>query len=384
MITQPAYTRSHPYLAAIAESRPLNSAGSAKDTRHIVVDIEGSGMIYHAGDSLGVCPRNPKDLVAEVLAAYSLDPAALVAGDGGVPVSLEKALTTIYTLNRASKKFIKALAEKAAPGSARDRIHQIASDEKELEDYIFTRDLVDIRTEFPETVWTPDEFVASLTKILPRLYSIASSPAQHPQQVHLTVAVLSYETHGRKKEGLASGYLASLDPSGEKTLPIFVQSTRHFHLPQDLSKNIIMVGPGTGIAPFRAFLQERKATGATGKNWLFFGDQRAATDFLYRDELEQYLAHGSLASLDTAFSRDQEHKIYVQHLMLQRGAELWRWLQKGAYFYVCGDAKRMARDVNQALIEIAVQHGGLAPEAAADYINTTLAKTEKRYLKDVY
>ena len=256
------------------------------------------------------------------------------------------------------------------------------SDEAQLDQYVFTRDYIDVLNDFPQATFSEEEFMGLLTRANPRLYSIASSPVKHPNEVHLTVAVVRYKTHDRTKLGLASGYLGCCVPF-ENKVPVYVQPTRHFHLP-DSTTAMIMVGPGTGIAPFRAFLEHRQAHGHKGKNWLFFGDQKAATDFLYGEEFEEYQKQGFLTRLDTAFSRDQAHKIYVQNRLLENSAELWKWLQEGAYFYVCGDAKRMARDVHQALIDIAQKEGSLTPEAAKEYIEVTLTKTEKRYLKDVY
>jgi sulfite reductase (NADPH) flavoprotein alpha-component len=225
------------------------------------------------------------------------------------------------------------------------------------------------------------EWVSSLRKLQPRLYSISSSPKAHPDEVHLTVAIVRYELDGRARKGVCSTFLADR-VTGDVRVPVFVHKSPHFRIPADGSKPIIMVGPGTGIAPFRAFLEERRATGATGRNWLFFGDQRAATDYLYEEELAAMRADGFLTRLDLAFSRDQAEKIYVQTRMLEHAGEVWAWLQEGGHFYVCGDAKRMAKDVDAALHTIAETAGGLSPEAAADYIKQL--KTEKRYVRDVY
>jgi sulfite reductase (NADPH) flavoprotein alpha-component len=251
-----------------------------------------------------------------------------------------------------------------------------------FDDYIFTRDYTDVLAEYPVS-FALAEFMPLINKIQPRLYSIASSPKAHPGEVHLTVAVVTYHTHGRTKHGIATGYLGHGQALNVDEVPVYIQPTKHFHMPAP-DAAIIMVGPGTGIAPFRAFLEERAATGAKGRNWLFFGDQKKATDFLYEAEFAEMQRTGLLTRFDTAFSRDQAEKIYVQNRMQENGAEFWKWLQEGAYFYICGDAKRMARDVHQMLITIAQEHGGLSPEAAKEYIEVTLAKTEKRYLKDVY
>ncbi len=244
---------------------------------------------------------------------------------------------------------------------------------------------MDILREFDQARFeSPAAFVAQLTPVAPRLYSIASSPLAHPGEVHLCVAVVRYDTHGRPKKGLASGFLADHCGLFLKNIPVYVQPSRTFRLPKDGARNIVMCGPGAGIAPFRAFIEHRIAQGAQGRNWLFFGEQHRATDFLYGEELLAWHRQGQLHRLDLAFSRDQPHKVYVQHRMLEHARDLWDWLQNGAYFYVCGNAKHMAKDLHQALIQIAQEQGGLAPAAAADYVNLTLMKTERRYLRDVY
>jgi len=381
-VTPSVYSRTNPFPARLAENRPISGPPSKKDTRHFVIDISGSGLVYHAGDSLGVLAQNPPALVDEILGLLSFDPAAPVTGPKGT-ATLRETLLTGYTLNRVGKKFVKAIVEKLPAGEKKDALAAIVTNDEALDDFVFTRDYVDVLLEYPGVALTVEEFLPLVNKTAPRLYSIASSALPHPNHVHLTVAVVRYETHGRAKKGLASGYLADHAALGEPVVPVFVQPTRHFHLPEP-GVPMIMVGPGTGIAPFRAFLQERKFIGATGKNWLFFGDRTRKGDFLYEEEFESYRRSGLLTRLDTAFSRDQETKVYVQDRMIENGAELWKWLQEGAYFYVCGDAKRMAKDVHHALIEIAAKHGGLSPEKAVEYVDVTLSKTEKRYLKDVY
>jgi sulfite reductase (NADPH) flavoprotein alpha-component len=262
---------------------------------------------------------------------------------------------------------------------------EIVDNADELNAYIYSRDYVDILKEFDEARFeTPAGFLEQLSPIVPRLYSIASSLQAHPNEVHLCIAVVRFETHSREKKGLASGFFADHAELNVKNIPIYVQESRSFRLPADKSKDIIMIGPGTGIAPFRAFLEQRALDGATGRNWLFFGEQHRVTDFLYGDDFLAHQKKGTLHRFDLAFSRDQQNKIYVQHRMQENAKELWSWLQGGAYFYVCGDAKRMAKDVHQTLIDIAQKHGGLAPDKAAEYINTTLMRTERRYLRDVY
>jgi sulfite reductase (NADPH) flavoprotein alpha-component len=378
------YNKNNPFLAKIMENRSLSKTGSAKDTRHFIISLEGSGLRYDPGYSLGVFPRNAPVLVDELIGRLGLDAGhGIVQRDGSVK-SLRGVLLEDLTLNRANRKFVRALAEKLPAGVKRDELLAVAGDEEVLGEYVYTRDYVDLLDEFPGARFTAEELVESLSRVNPRLYSIASSLAKHPGEVHLTVAIVRYHTHGRDKKGLCSGFLADDTVLNVSNLPVFLAANRHFKLPDDDGVPIIMVGPGTGIAPFRAFLEEREVRGARGRNWLFFGDQHRATDFLYEEEFDAWQKGGLLTRLSTAFSRDQAHKIYVQDRMRENGAELWRWLKGGAYFYVCGDAKRMAKDVHQALIDIAVQHGGLDTGQAGEYVGKTLMKEEKRYVRDVY
>jgi sulfite reductase (NADPH) flavoprotein alpha-component len=278
-----------------------------------------------------------------------------------------------------------ALAKRIPQGEQRNRLMGLIDNSEAFSEYIDTRDYVDILKEFNEVRFeSPAAFLAQLSPVVPRLYSIASSLQVHPNEAHLCITVVRYQTHGRAKKGLASGFFADHSDMFVKNIPVYVQESRTFRLPQDGSKDIIMCGPGVGVAPFRAFLEQRILDGATGRNWLFFGEQRQATDFLYGHEWLVHQREGKLYRLDLAFSRDQPHKVYVQHRMLEQAKELWSWLQNGACFYVCGDARHMAKDVHQALIDIAQKEGGLSTEAAAEYVNVTLMKTEKRYLRDVY
>jgi sulfite reductase (NADPH) flavoprotein alpha-component len=272
---------------------------------------------------------------------------------------------------------LKWIAEHTPDATLRDLLVPEAKDA--LKHYLYGREIVDLLVDFPSVTFTPAEFVAHLRKLTPRLYSISSSLKAFPDQVHLTVASVRYESFGRKRKGVCSTFLAD---RVNGTVPVFVQTSHGFRLPANGDTPIIMVGPGTGIAPFRAFLHDRRASGAKGRNWLFFGDQRAETDFLYREELEPMVSDGHLTKLSTAFSRDQAEKVYVQNRMAEQGAELWAWLQEGAHFYVCGDASRMAKDVDAALHAVAATHGGLGVEGAAEFV--AKLKKEKRYQRDVY
>ena len=379
------YSRKHPFLAELVRHDRLTLPGSSKDTRHFVLNLASSGITYTPGDSLGAFGRNSPEVVDELIAWLEFDPATPVKVTNGQVIPFRDALLQEYIVNRANRKVMSGLAERIPQGEQRNRLMEILDNSELLAEYIDSRDYVDILKDFDEATFeSPEAFVAQLTPVVPRLYSIASSLAAHPGEVHLCVAVVRYDTHGRPKKGLASGFLADHADMFVKNIPVYVQESRTFRLPKDNSTDIIMCGPGAGVAPFRAFIEQRVAEGSRGRHWLFFGEQHSGTDFLYRDELLAYQRQGTLHRLDLAFSRDQSYKIYVQHRMQEQANELWNWLQNGAYFYVCGDAKHMAKDVHQALINIAQNQGGLSPDAAAEYVNVKLMRTERRYLRDVY
>lgn len=331
------------------------------------------------GDSLGVFPTNNPALVEEILEVLGFSGDEPVTDPNGHPLSIREALTRSYVITEKDKKLLAAIAEKD-PTAAHFAPMVTPEGKAELDSYAWGREVIDPLLAHPAAKFTPEEFVKCLRKLQPRLYSIASSQKAHPDAVHLTVAAVRYESHGRKREGVCSTFLA--DRADNFSVPVFVHTAKHFRVPEELSAPVIMVGPGTGIAPFMAFLQERKASGATGKNWLFFGDQKSSTDFLYREELEAWQAEGVLHRLDTAFSRDQADKIYVQHRMLEAAQDLFEWLEQGAYFYICGDASRMAKDVDAALHKVVETAAGKTPEEAAAYIEEL--KKAKRIRKDVY
>jgi len=379
------YSRKKPYLAELIRHDHLTAPGSLKDTQHFVLSLGNSGLTYTPGDSLGAFARNSPALVDELIAFLGFPADSVIKNPHGQSTSLREALLQDYILNRANRKIMGGLSERVPQGEQRNRLMEIVDNSEVLGEYIYSRDYVDILKDFDEAHFeTPESFLEQLSPIVPRLYSIASCLQAHPGEAHLCISVVRFESHGRKKKGLASGFFADHAELFVKNIPVYVQESRSFRLPADKSTDIIMVGPGTGIAPFRAFLEQRVLNGATGRNWLFFGEQHRATDFLYGEEFLTHQEKGVLHRLDLAFSRDQDHKIYVQHRMIENAKELWAWLQNGAYFYVCGDAKRMAKDVHQALIDIARTQGGLTPEKAAEYVNTTLMRTERRYLRDVY
>jgi sulfite reductase (NADPH) flavoprotein alpha-component len=335
---------------------------------------------YEVGDALGLMPANSPELVQEMLDALGFDGEEEVTSHDGAKKPLRQALIHDFQIRAPHKEFLAAIAQRdAADSFLRDLLDP--GIRTELDQYLYGREIIDFLLDSPKLGFTPNEFVKLLRKLQPRLYSIASSLKAYPEQVHLTVDTLRYDAHGRKRHGVSSTFLA--DRVTETTrVPVFIQQAKHFRLPENLERPVIMVGPGTGIAPFRAFLQERHATGAKGGNWLFFGAQKSATDYFYREELETLQAKGCLTRLDLAFSRDQAEKIYVQTRMQQNAAELWRWLEDGAHFYVCGDAKRMAKDVDDTLHAVIREAGGRSDDQAKEYVSTM--KKEKRYQRDVY
>jgi sulfite reductase (NADPH) flavoprotein alpha-component len=371
------HSKSNPFPSPVLENRNLNGPGE-KQTHQIALSLEGSGLEYEVGDALGVFPLNPPDVVDEIIANLPFKAGNVPTPDGG-EAPLRDALIRYYDIGSLNKSLIQKWQAKSGSPFLRSLV--AADDKKAYDDFCWGRDLIDLVIDHPADFADGEEFVSLLKKLQPRLYSIASSPRAHPGEVHLCVGIVRYHSFGRKRGGICSTFLA--DRVGPEVKPrVFVHSNKAFRLPADEATDVIMVGPGTGIAPFRAFLEDRKATAAKGRNWLFFGNPHRATDFLYQEEIEAYLADGTISKFDVAWSRDQKEKLYVQHLMLQQGAELWSWLSSGAAFYVCGDASRMAKDVDQALLKIAETHGKLSAEDAAAFISQL--KKEKRYLRDVY
>jgi sulfite reductase (NADPH) flavoprotein alpha-component len=370
----PAFDRTRPLLTRLAANRLLNAPGAEKETRQFIFDLAGTGFTYEAGDALGVWPKNDPGLVADMLATLNLPEATAVTVPGHGTLPLGTALLSHYEIGKTTPDMLRFVAERSGSTFLIDLM--LEERKSQRADWLWGRQFIDLLHGFPIHA-SAAELLAALKPMQPRLYSISSSPALHPDDVHLTVATVRY---GASRGGICSTFLA--DRAAGTQVPIFVQKSLHFRPPKDPARPMIMVGPGTGVAPFRAFLQHRQASGAVGKNWLFFGEQRASTDFYYRDELETMQRQGCLHRLDTAFSRDQADKIYVQHRMIENGALLWRWLQDGAHFYVCGDATRMAKDVDAALRQVAQDHGALPAEKAAEYV-AALAR-EKRYVRDVY
>jgi len=372
-----AYGKKNPFPAPLKERILLSGRGSNKETLHLEFSLEGSGLSYQPGDSLAIHPQNDPQVVDAILEVTGWN------GDDPLPLKnrealpLRQALLTHFDITSLTKKFISDYHDLVESS----KLAALLQDKEKLQTYLWGRQIIDLLEQFPARGLSPEQVTGLFRKCPPRLYSIASSLKTFPDEVHLTVAVVRYETHGRQRQGVASSYLADRIHPGDP-VPAFITPNKHFKLPEQSDRPIIMVGPGTGIAPFRAFLQERQAVGAKGKNWLFFGDQKYSYDFLYQTEWQEYLGSGLLTRLDLAFSRDQKKKIYVQHRMLEKARDLWSWLEDGAVFYVCGDASRMAHDVHEALIQIAESQGGMRRESAEEYV-ATLQK-DKRYLRDVY
>jgi len=374
---KPAFNRNNPFTARLIANTVLTQAESSKETRHYALSLADSGIEYEAGDALAVIPRNCPALVQDTLAALGLNGEEPVASAYNGQVPLQQALLEDYEIRLPAKELLAAIAERSEDAE----FAALLEDKDRLNAYLWGREMVDLLKAFPKARFTADEFVGLLKKLQHRAYSIASSSKQHPDEVHLTVASVRYESHARARKGVCSTFLA--DRAGEGgEVRVFLTPNKNFGVPADDNCPMIMVGPGTGVAPFRAFLQERKMRGAMGKNWLFFGERNRACDYFYANELEDYRASGLLTRLDLAFSRDQAEKVYVQQRMRENAGELYAWLEEGGYFFVCGDAYRMAKDVDAALHEIIMTAGGMNTDAAAAYVNRL--KKEKRYLRDVY
>ena len=379
--TAPAsrYTRSNPFPGKLVVNRRLSGPESKKDTRHFEIDLGGWGLSFEVGDSVAVYPSNDPDLVEEIIRALG------VKGDEPVSAaktqkSFREALLRDYSITHPTPKFLKAITQRA--NSALLLKDLLEPERKEdLDRYLWGMEVIDFLNEHPSVRFTPGEFVGLLTKLQPRLYSVASSLRVYPEQVHLIVDVIRYESHGRVRKGVASSFLA--ERADDVPVPVYPSSAKHFHLPEDPNTPIIMVGPGTGIAPFRAYLQERQARGAKGKNWLFFGSQREKCDYAYKEDFDRFKRDGILTRFDCAWSRDQAHKVYVQHRMLENAPEIWKWIDsEGAQFFVCGDARRMAKDVDAALRKIVQEQGGKRVDEANEYVERL--KSDKRYKRDVY
>lgn len=376
--SKPPYTRINPFPGRVLVNRSLCGEGSEKDTRHFEIDLTGWGLNYEVGDSMTVWPTNDPTLVDEIIRTIG------AKGDETVKsqtreTTLHEAMFRDCRITQTTPKFLKSVAERA---SAAPLLNDLLKPERkqDLDTYLWGMEVIDFLIEHPSIKWTPQEFVDVLAKLQPRLYSISSSLKARPNQVHFTIDVVHYESRGRQRKGVCSTFLA--ERAANVSVPVF-PNTSKFRLPESGDTPIMMVGPGTGIAPFRAFLQERKTIGAKGKNWLFFGSQHQHCNYFYKEEFDELKRDGILTRLDCAWSRDQADKSYVQHKMLENAAEIWKWLDaEGAHFFVCGDARRMAKDVDAALRKIIQERGGKSEEQTNEYVEKL--KSDKRYKRDVY
>ena len=423
------WSAKNPFMTTISQNFILNGENSRKETRHIVFDLKDSGLEYKAGDALGVVPICPPELVEQILSSTNFSGDEVVETNLGT-CSLSEALQERFEIHRVSKKWIGSLAGRAPDTSGpieakivkRTRystengslivewsgegsggslpegyseigtfgenpsvsLDKLISDNDSLEEYIWSRDYVDALRDFGSIGFTPQQLIEGMSRLKPRLYSIASSPEFEKGTVHLTVAIVRYNHHDRDRTGLCTGFMADRCETDSTEVGVYMSPTRSFVLPEDGSKDAIMVGPGTGIAPFRAFLQQREIDNSKGRNWLFFGDWTEEGEYLYKEEMEDWKERGIISKHDLAWSRQGSEKVYVQHLMKRQGEEIWNWIENGAYFYVCGDKQYMAKDVHRTLIEICSDYGSMSLEEAKDFVENGLMKSEKRYLRDVY
>ncbi len=372
-----AYDKRSPFPASVIENLVLTGRGSTKETRHIEISLEDSRLAYEPGDALGVAPRNDPALVERIVGVLGLDAAAPLSLKGG-EAPLGEALQAKFEITAATPRFLEHWAEISGAGELRRLIGEAQAEERAA--YLRGHHIIDVIRAFPVPGVSAEAFIAGLRPLQPRLYSLASSLAANPDEAHLTASTVRYELHGEPRAGVASSFFADQASPGA-IAPVYIQSNPHFRLPAD-DVPIIMIGAGTGVAPYRAFMQEREARGAQGRSWLFFGERNFRSDFLYQIEWQQFLKDKILSRMDVAFSRDRTNKAYVQHRLLERGAAVFAWLEEGAHFYVCGDAAKLAPDVNAALISVVETHGARSREMAEDYVRELAAA--HRYQRDVY
>jgi sulfite reductase (NADPH) flavoprotein alpha-component len=377
-VEETGYDKTRPFSAATLERINLNGRGSKKKTFHLEISLTGSGITYQPGDALGVVPRNSPTYVQELIAAVRLAPDVSVSVDGK-DRPLAEVLGDTFEITTITRPFVKAYATETRQAELGALLEK--GKEKDFQEYVHGREIIDVLHAYPPGKVEPQAFLGMLRRLQPRLYSIASSLLAHEEEVHLLVGLTRYESHGRLREGVCSSYVCER-LGDEEPVRVFPSPNPNFKLPENPDARIMMIGPGTGVAPFRAFVEERETLGCRGRNWLFFGDQHFATDFLYQIEWQRWHKSGVLSHLDLAFSRDQAEKIYVQHRMIERGRDVYAWLQEGAHVYVCGEAGKMAADVHEALISIVGKEGGKGREAAVEYVENL--QSSKRYQRDVY
>lgn len=379
----PVTDRLHPAIVTIKDRYLLTKHGSTKHTFHVTLDLSSTSLSFKVGDSIAVYPQNDPLLVQHLIEALKAKGDEQVCDRSGTPMSLWHFLSFKANLARSTSSFLKLFYEYETSHDIKNSLHRILQQENKplLKEYLASHDPLDLFKEYQSVDAPFQEICAQFGPLLPRFYSVASSLSHCKEEVHLTVALFTFTHQEEQRYGVGSHFLCHLASLNETPIPVYVQPAGHFTLPTDGDVPIIMVGPGTGVAPFRAFLQERIAEGAKGKNWLFFGERNRKSDYFYEEEFERFKSDGKLR-LDLAFSRDQDTKIYVQHRMEENAKDLWEWLQDGAYFYVCGDAHRMAKDVEHTLQRIVQTQGDMSEEAAKAYVKSL--RTQKRYLADVY
>jgi sulfite reductase (NADPH) flavoprotein alpha-component len=375
------YTRNQPYISRVITNQRLTGPESEKETIHIELELE-EGMTYTPGDAVGIVPTNRESQVAEVLEALGFNGTERVQDHYKVEISLHEALTTRLGISKLARGSLNQYAKLCGENVPEGLKKLLGTENKAMaEEYVWGREFVDLVKEFPGVVKQPQELFNILQRLTPRMYSIASSQLAHPNEVHTTVRVVRFNAHGAERQGVASGHMGERAPVGA-TMPIFLHENNAFRLPEDADAPVIMIGPGTGIAPFRAFLEHRQVLGQKGPMWLFFGEQRRVSDYLYEEQFAGMQREGVLTKLHTAFSRDTAKKVYVQDRMQENAADLYDWLERGAYFYVCGDASRMAKDVENALLDVIAKGSNGTLENAAEYL--AAMKKQKRYQRDVY
>ena len=375
LVKTTGYSKQKPYMAPVFEKINLHGRGSERQTLHIELQTEAEGLTYEPGDSAGIIPVNSEELIAEVLKVTALQPNEIVEVNN-TERTLHEALYRDFELSKITSDVIKRYLE-IVPNN---ELKKISEDINSLQAYIYGRDIVDLFTDYPAVI-TAGQLIKLLRPLQPRYYSIASSPKAFPGEIHLTVALVDYTHSGRNKRGTCSGFLSEILTENEQ-VPVFIEPNPNFRLPANPATPIIMIGAGTGIAPYRAFVQERELSPGAGKSWLFFGNRNFETEFLYQTEWQQHLKTGALTRMDVAFSRDQDEAVYVQHRMLEHAKELYQWIEDGAHIYICGDRKKMATDVQNALLSIIQQEGGYNPEEAQEFADQL--QKEKRLQTDVY
>ena len=372
------YSKANPYQAEVLENINLNGRGSNKETRHIEFLLDNFGEEYEVGDCLVVLPQNDPALVELLMSTLGWDPGDQIQiSEDGDTISLEEALTSYFEIT----KLTRPLLQNAAAYFDNEALEDKVQDSEWIQNYIEGRDFIDLLNDFPPEELEPEDLYQILRKLPPREYSISSSYQSLPDEVHITVGAVRYNTHGRDRSGVCSVQFAERIQPGD-TVPIYLKRNPNFKFPKDGDTPVIMIGPGTGIAPFRAHMQEREEYGYKGNTWLFFGDQHFTTDFLYQTEWQEWLKDGVLEKMNVAFSRDTDQKVYVQHRIAEHSKEFNEWLEKGASIYICGDEKNMAKDVHQAIRNVLVKEQNLTEEDAESYLKQM--KKDKRYQRDVY